>query len=243
MAITYLADNAYFPYGLKDDALLTQRLLTLFEQAISALNPSLVVVACNTASTIGLSALRQRFSVPFVGVVPAIKPAAALTQTGTIGLLATPATIARPYTQQLIQDFAPHAKVLRYGSSQLVSMAEHWLAGSRLCPNALLTELNGLLQQPCGDQIDTLVLACTHFPLLKQALMDVAPRPLHWVDSGHAVAKRLAHYLPAQLPHNPSAHPLHFYHTAPLTAPTALPVAITQYFQSPVVVNLRLFPV
>ncbi len=240
----YLADNAYFPYGLKPDELLTQRIIHVLSQAIAQLQPHLVVVACNTASTLALTALRQRFDLPFVGVVPAIKPAAGLTQTGTIGLLATPATIARPYTQQLIADFAPNATVLRYGSSRLVTLAEAFLAGQTLNREALQAELNGLLQQPGGEAMDPLVLACTHFPLLKAQLMAISPRPLHWVDSGQAVAKRVGSYLPQSAASPPApCLTLPVYHTGPLTSAQALPVEIARYFQAQLVVSLRYFPV
>ncbi len=244
--ISYLADNAFFPYGLKSDAALTARILCVLRQAIDLIKPDIVVVACNTASTIVLAELRQAFILPFVGVVPAIKPAAALTQTRTLGILATPATINRAYTDQLIADFAQDIRVIRHGSRQLVLMAEAQLLGQPAEPAALLQELNGLLLQPGGAAIDTIVLACTHFPLLKQELMAVCPRPMVWVDSGLAVAKRVGGWL-QQLAVNPKPlqpyATIQFYHTGEFSEYRHLPQAIALQLDSSQAVELCYFGV
>jgi len=154
--------------------------------------PDLIVVACNTASTIALAAVRAALSVPVVGVVPPIKPAAALTRSGVIGLLATPATIARAYTDKLIADFAPNAHVVRVGSAALVVAAEAKLRGEPSPAAAVENAVADLFAPPFGARLDVVALACTHFPLLTDELKAVAPRPCAWLDSGEAVARRVA---------------------------------------------------
>lgn len=215
--ISYLADTAYFPYGTKSDAELIPRIEALIGQAITALAPDIIVIACNTASTLALAHLRGRFALPFVGVVPAIKPAALLTRSKTIALLATPATISRPYTAQLINDFANNCQVVRFGSSTLVTMAEASLCGTTPELAAIEQELAGLFTQPEGRSIDTVVLACTHFPLLVDALKQAAPHIHHWVDSGAAVARQVGVWLQKVPPSISSAGPVEFFSTQKYT--------------------------
>ncbi len=200
--ITYAADRSYFPYGLKQDAELTARIVSQVESLYRKINPDLVVVACNTASTLALDTLRAEFPCPFVGVVPAIKPAAKLSDTGVIGVLATPATINRPYTHKLVQDFAPSHEVLMYGSDALVSLAEDKIATGTFDETLLEQELHDLFNQKRGQEIDTVVLACTHFPLLKFEFISWAQREcktITWVDSGEAIADRVKNLLENRL--------------------------------------------
>ena len=196
--LIFVSDKTYFPYGDKPDSELIVRICNQMEHMISTHKPDLVVVACNTASTIALNALRQRFTTPFVGVVPAIKPAVKLSKTGVIGLLATPATSNRQYTHQLIEDFAKDSSVVIHGSKSLVTEAELCLIGKIPDYKLLETELNTLFAMPRGEQIDTIVLACTHFPLLRSALNEIAEqlnKTITWVDSGEAIARRVASLL------------------------------------------------
>ncbi len=191
---TYAADRAYFPYGVKQDTELTARIVSQVESLYRKIQPDLVVVACNTASTLALETLRAEFPCPFVGVVPAIKPAAKLTRTGVIGVLATPATVNRPYTRTLIEDFAPNHNVVMYGSDTLVALAEDKITKGILDEKQLSQELTLLFAQPQGQEIDTVVLACTHFPLLKPELIYWAQKEnktITWVDSGQAIADRV----------------------------------------------------
>src|SRR5215510_1515846 len=90
--LIYAADNAAFPYGAWDEPELVRRIVVVVGKLIAATRPDLVVIACNTASTLALSSLREHYEVPFVGTVPAIKPAAEQTKSGMIGVLATPGT-------------------------------------------------------------------------------------------------------------------------------------------------------
>ncbi len=198
--LDYLADNAWLPYGLKSDAELRTRVPALLGRVAAQWAPDAVVVACNTASTIALEPLRAALDVPVIGVVPPIKPAAALTRTGVIGLLATPATVQRAYTNDLIAQFAADKHVVRFGSAALVQAAEEKLAGA---PSAVIAEavteaVEGLFGAPGCGQIDVVALACTHFPLLHAELDAAAPRACVWLNSGEAIARRVAHVLIAE---------------------------------------------
>ena len=192
LEIDYAADNAWLPYGAKPDAAIRERVPTLLAALREQCTPDLIVMACNTASTIALDAARAAITVPIVGVVPPIKPAAELTRTGVIGLLATPATVARAYTDGLIARFAADKRVIRFGSTALVTAAEAVLAGRPIDQAAIAEAINGLFGAKGGSEIDVVALACTHFPLLQSELAAAAPRPCTWLDSGAAIARRVA---------------------------------------------------
>ena len=190
----YLFDNAYFPYGELPRKKLVKRLTQLLTDFLQQYPADLVVIACNSASTIALEDLRVHFSIPIVGVVPAIKPATLVTRNNIIGLLATPGTIERVYTNTLIEQFAAGKTVLRIGSTQLVKLAEDKLMGK----NLLQSDFNAILAPWLKDQDnmpDTLVLGCTHFPLLKDEITACFTRPIFLVDSGEAIAVRVQQLL------------------------------------------------
>jgi glutamate racemase len=194
--IDYLADLAAFPYGIKSEEQIISRVTTLVDKLGKSLQPSVIVVACNTASTVALDAIRQQTRTPVVGVVPAIKPAAAMSETGIIGVLATEGTVNRRYTHQLIREFAQSRTVVLHGSSQLVHLAEQKLRNVPFPPEAVQQELIPLFDK--APEMDTVVLACTHFPLLKNEFAASFPQVKFWVDSGLAIAKRVEHLLSAQ---------------------------------------------
>lgn len=185
----YLFDNEAYPYGELKPERLTERVTLLVGAMVKKANIDMVVIACNSASTVVLPALRQQLSIPVVGVVPAIKPAALLSQK-SIGLIATPATVARQYTHDLILKFAPSTPVKLLGSTRLVTMAEEKLRGRPVA----LEELKQLLN-PLIGQIDVAVLGCTHFPLLRDEIQEVLGKDVVLVDSGIAIAKRVAELL------------------------------------------------
>lgn len=189
--LDFLADTEFFPYGDRDHEEIIARCCELIARRLSDQPAAAVVVACNTASTVALPALRERLSIPVVGVVPAIKPAARLSATRQIGLLATPATIRRPYIDQLVSEFAPHCHLTRIGDGRLVHWIENWARGSEL-PEA---DLSAVLEPFRASQVDTVVLGCTHYPLIAQTLAALLPQVLHWVDSGEAIARRVEHLL------------------------------------------------
>jgi glutamate racemase len=189
--LLYAADNAFFPFGTKPEAALIVRVEQVLTDLARRFAPDVVVIACNTASTVALPAVRAALAAPVVGTVPAIKPAAETSVTRTIGLLGTPGTVRRRYTQALIDEFAGDCTVIRHGSAELVELAEQKLRDESVDATAIDDALAGLWRQPGGDRIDTVVLACTHFPLLGLELAAHAPRPLRWIDSGEAIARRV----------------------------------------------------
>lgn len=203
--LVYVADNAGYPYGTRSEAEINARVPALLGRLVERYRPRLVVIACNTASTIALATVRAALDLPVVGTVPAIKPAAEASRTRTIGVLGTQATVRQPYVDRLSVEFASDCTVLRHGSAKLVELAEAKLRGVPADSAAYAHELAGLLGQPGGDALDVVALACTHFPLVADELAAVAPRPLTFVDGGAGIARRVAHLLaganwPAQRP-------------------------------------------
>ncbi len=188
--VDYAADNGFFPYGDKTDAALQARLPDLAARLVDAAQPDVFVMACNTASTLALDAVRAKLDIPVVGTVPAIKPAASLSQTGTIGLLATPGTIRRTYTAALVEAFARDIKVIMHGSMDLVRLAERHAAGEAIPLQAFRRALEPLFVQAGAEAIDTIVLACTHFPLIRGELAATVPHAVSFVDSGEAIARQ-----------------------------------------------------
>jgi glutamate racemase len=189
--LAYCCDNLNFPYGTKSDAEVLACASHVALRFAEAAAMDVLVVACNTASTIVLPSLRQKLSIPVVGVVPAIKPAAQASISKVIGILATPATIRRPYLDDLIQEFASDCEVVRVGSSRMVVMAEEKLRGKPIADLEIRQEVDEIIKGS-GRGLDQLVLGCTHFPLLLDELRRVIPQSVHFVDSGAAVAARVA---------------------------------------------------
>lgn len=186
----YLMDNQLFPYGIQPDHVLIERIVSLCHKACAQGAIDVLVIACNTASTLALPALREVLKIPVIGVVPAIKTAAQLSHSKHIALLATPATIDRPYIDQLISDHGQGCQVTRMGSSELVRLAEDYWFHGILNPQALAEILSPLKT----TKIDQMVLGCTHFPLLSQHISQLYPR-VNLVDSGDAIARRLCFVL------------------------------------------------
>jgi glutamate racemase len=194
--IVYAADNAGYPYGTKSEAEIAARVPALLGRLVERYRPRLVVIACNTASTIALAHVRSALDVPVVGTVPAIKPAAALSKTRVIGVLGTDATVRQSYVDRLAAEFAGDCLVLRHGSAELVDLAEAKLRGEAADPEAYRAILAGLTDQPGGDRLDTVVLACTHFRLVEPELR--AARAIAYVDGAHGIARRIAHLTQGQ---------------------------------------------
>lgn len=190
-AFVYAADDAGFPYGPLAPAVLRRRVELVLGDLIGRYAPDLVVIACNTASTLVLPHLRARFAVPFVGTVPAVKPAAALSRSGRISVLATPGTVARDYTRDLIESYAAGRQVTLVGSPRLAAMAEAELAGTPVADEALGAEIAPCFVADGGGRTDVVVLACTHYPLLLPRLRRLAPWPVTWLDPAPAIARRV----------------------------------------------------
>jgi glutamate racemase len=190
--IVYVADSAGYPYGTRSPSEIAARVPALLGRLAERYDPAAIVIACNTASTIALDAVRAALDLPIVGTVPAIKPAAACSKTRTIGVLGTDATIVQPYVDRLAAEFAADCIVIRHGSAELVDVAEAVMRDERIDLAAFDRALDGLLGQPGGEAIDTIVLACTHFPLVEGELAAAAPRPLAFVDGNAGIARRVA---------------------------------------------------
>jgi len=187
----YLADDAGFPYGNRPEAALIARIVEVIGAAIAKHTPDLVVIACNTASTIVLPHLRERYRVPFVGTVPAIKPACAGSKSKRVSVLGTLATVKREYTKALIRDFGQGCDVTLVGSGQLAGIAEAALRGEPVEDAAIAAELAPCFVDRDGRRTDTVALACTHFPLLLAWLDRLAPWPVAWIDPAPAIARRV----------------------------------------------------
>lgn len=193
--VVYVADNAGFPYGTKTEMEVATRVCAVLGRLTERYRPRLAVIACNTASTIALAHVRAVLEVPVVGTVPAVKPAALATRSGVIGVLGTQATVRQPYVDRLVEEFAGGMTVLRHGSAALVEAAEAKLRGRAVDPAVYAREMGGLLGQLGGDRLDAVVLACTHFPLLRDELAAASPAGVGFIDSGQGIARRTAHLL------------------------------------------------
>lgn len=197
--LIYVSDQAALPYGEKTEAEIAARVCGMLGRLAERYHPRLICIACNTASTIALGMVREVLEVPVVGTVPAIKPAAALTRTGVIGLLGTAATIRQAYVDNLEAEFAAGKQLIRYAAPELVAAAELKLRGGTPDPAVFDRAVAGLRSQPGGDRIDTVVLACTHFPLLEEELARAFGPGVGFVDGAQGIARRIA-YLTAGQP-------------------------------------------
>ncbi|HKT86720.1 MAG TPA: glutamate racemase [Novosphingobium sp.] len=192
MPVIYAADTAGLPYGEKTEAQVAARVAGLLGRMTERFRPRLVCIACNTASTIALGMVREVLEVPIVGTVPAIKPAAAMTRTGVIGLLGTGATIRQAYVDRLEREFASDKTLLRHGAPCLVEAAEAKLRGEKVDPAAIAEAADALRARPRGEQIDTVVLACTHFPLLGAELAEAFGPGVQFVHGAAGIARQIA---------------------------------------------------
>jgi glutamate racemase len=197
----YAADDLGFPYGPKSEAEVVFLVLRAMEKLIAEHAPDCVVIACNTASTLVLPHLRARWpQTPFVGTVPAIKPAAEQSQSRMISILATPGTVTRDYTFELIEKFAGHCDVALVGSKNLAGLAEDFVHGETISEDEVGAEIAPCFVEKEGRRTDSIVLACTHYPLLLEIFDRIAPWPLRWVDPAPAIARRMDHVLSARFP-------------------------------------------
>lgn len=226
--IVYVADNGGFPYGTKTEAELTARVPALLGRLVERYRPRLVVIPCNTASVIALAPIRAALDLPVVGTVPAIKPAALVSKTRVLGVLGTEATVRQPYVDRLSAEFAADCTVLRQGSAALVQLAEDKLRGLPVDREVIAAELDKLLRQPDGDRIDTVVLACTHFPLLLEELSAVAPPTITFIDSAEGIARRVAALTEGQNWPNEAPAGIAVF-TAPLTLSPALSATLGDF--------------
>ena len=196
--VIYAADNGGLPYGPKSEAEVAARVCGLLGRMSERYRPRLICIACNTASTIALGMVRDVLAVPIVGTVPAIKPAAALTRSGVIGLLGTAATIRQGYVDRLEAEFAADKRLLRFAAGDLVGAAEAKLRGMPVDPAVYARAAAGLRGSPGGADIDTVVLACTHFPLLRDELQQAFGPQVQLIDGAAGLARRITHLTQGQ---------------------------------------------
>ena len=190
--VVYAADSAGFPYGKRSEAEIASRVPALLGRLVERFHPRLAVIACNTASTIALDHVRSALDLPVVGTVPAIKPAAEMSKTRVIGVLGTEATVRQPYVDDLAARFAADCAIVRHGSPELVELAEAKLGAEPVSLDAVRAAARPMFDAPGGERIDTVVLACTHFPLLEDELRATFPG-IAYVDGGPGIARRIAY--------------------------------------------------
>jgi glutamate racemase len=192
----YAADEAGFPYGDLSESVLVVRVVAVMDRLIARYSPDVIVIACNTASTLVLPHLRERFpEIPFIGTVPAIKPAAMQSRTRLVSVLATPGTVARDYTRDLVRVYAADCSVTLVGSTELASLAEAFMQGEAIDEGAILGEIAPAFVAAGDQRTDCVVLACTHYPLLLSFFERMSPWPVEWIDPARAIARRTDHVL------------------------------------------------
>ncbi|AQT04115.1 glutamate racemase [Acetobacter persici] len=230
VSVSYLADTAVFPYGEQDDAFLTDRIVSLLSAAIRRLRPQAVVVACNTASTLALDALRASCpEMPFIGCVPPIRWAARTTRTHVIGLLATRATSTRPYLSRLQALYAPDCTLIAHAAPGLAACAEQVFRGHPVPDEVIRAEIDGLFTRDCSAQLDTVGLGCTHYTFLLDQLRAVSPPGITWLDPAEAVARHTATVLESLLDNIPAPEPARAWFTAEPPESSALVRALPAY--------------
>ena len=225
----YVADDAGFPYGNQPEAALIARIVDVVGTAIAEHKPDLVVVACNTASTLALAQLRAAYSVPFVGTVPAIKPACAQSKSKRIAVLGTQSTVSREYTRALIREFAGDCNVVLVGSPKLAGHAEMELAGTPASDADIKSEIAPCFGEgPPEHYTDTIVLACTHYPLLLERFRALQAWPVDWLDPAPAIARRVADLMRERPPGPVGERPRIFFTSGKAPA-QALAAALATY--------------
>ncbi len=197
--IVYVADDEAFPYGAWDQEKLVPRIVEVVSRAIEEHQPCLTIIACNTASTIAMEPLRAKFDIPFVGTVPAIKPAAQFTRSGHFSVLATKGTVKRQYTKDLISEFAADKHVKLVGSESLAKIAEYHLTGGNVDMDEVRAQIAPCFVEQDGKRTDIVVLACTHFPFLTNQFREVAPWPVDWLNPAEPIARQARRLLKSRL--------------------------------------------
>jgi glutamate racemase len=229
----YVADDVFFPYGHHSEDEIVARVVPLMGELIAAHRPDLVVIACNTMSVSVMAPLRAAYAVPFVGTVPAVKPACAASTTKRVSVLGTKATVKREYTQALIRDHAQACTVTLVGSPNLASLAEAELNGQAIGDDDILAEIAPCFVDDGGLRTDAVVLACTHYPLLQDRMIALAPWPVAWIDPAPAIARRVVDLLGQALPNVPAA-PTSFVYTSGRAPSAQLAKALVPLLGSPV---------
>ena len=226
----YAADDLGFPYGSRPEGEVVSLVMNAMERLIGAEKPDCVVIACNTASTLALPHLREKWpDIPFVGTVPAIKPAAEFSSTRMISILATPGTVSRDYTRDLVEKFANHCEVTLVGAKKLASLAEAFMHGEALDHAEIAAEIAPCFVAAGSRRTDCVVLACTHYPLLRDIFVRLAPWPVHWIDPAPAIARRADHVLREKFPSTGQGGGFAFRYTSGAAPDTRLRAALRAF--------------
>ena len=233
----YVADDVFFPYGHHSEDEIIARVVPLVGAWIAAHAPDLVVIACNTMSVSVMAPLRAAYGVPFVGTVPAVKPACAASTTKRVSVLGTRATVKREYTQALIRDHASACTVTLVGSPNLATLAEAELNGAAIPDDAIRAEIAPCFTETDGLRTDAVVLACTHYPLLLQRMIALAPWPVAWIDPAPAIARRVKDLLGPAGHGTPDAPS--FAYTSGCAPSAPLAKALAPFFGSAALVTAR----
>lgn len=184
--IIYFSDNLNSPYGNKSKKEIQDLSLKNSSWLIDK-GCKIIVVACNTATTNSISLLRESFKLPFIGVEPAIKPAAINTKTGNIGVLATKGTLNSNLFNITSNDYCSEINIIEKNGNGLVEMIENGILNGIEIEKLLIRFLNPMV----NSNIDHLVLGCTHYPLIKNSIRKILPENIKILDSGEAVAKQI----------------------------------------------------
>lgn len=222
VGIDYVADLAVFPYGNLEPGVLIDRVVSLMDKALAVFDPAAMVIACNTASTLVLPPLRARFKLPIVGTVPAVKPAAEHSRSRLVSVLATPGTVKRDYTRDLIDTFGGDCQFTLVGSKTLAGLAERSFAGESVSDAEFASEIAPCFVEQGGRRTDTVVLACTHYPLVLDRLEALAPWPVEWIDPAPAIARRVATVTTGAGPSRDDGLPNRFFSTGRQPSPDML---------------------
>jgi glutamate racemase len=228
--IVYAADDAAFPYGGLSEEALVARVKTVMARLIGETEPDIVVIACSTASTLALPPLRAAHpGLPFVGTVPAIKPAAAASRSRLISVLATRGTVARDYTHALVRDYAGNCEVTLVGSPMLAVLAERVMRGEAVEDAEIEREIAPCFVERDGRRTDQIVLACTHFPLIADRIERLSPWPVGFIDPAQAIARRLDALIGAARPGASKVHEGAAFFTSGEDPPEALQKTLLRY--------------
>ncbi|MDO8312576.1 MAG: glutamate racemase [Sideroxyarcus sp.] len=193
--LIYIADSAHVPYGDKSASYIEQRSLILTRFLVSQ-GADAIVIACNTATAAAVASLRSQFSIPIVGMEPAVKPAVAASKSGVVGVLATVGTLESARFAALLEKYAGDVEILTQGCPGLVEQVELGELNSAKTRDLVERYTAPLLARGA----DTLILGCTHYPFLAPLIREVVGANITLVDTGAAVARQLQRRMQTELP-------------------------------------------
>jgi len=205
--LIYVADSGHVPYGDKSPYYIEQRSLALTRFLI-AHGADAIVIACNTATAAAAATVRSQFSIPIIGMEPAVKPAVAATRSGVVGVMATVGTLESARFAALLERYGEEVEIVTQGCPGLVEQVEQGELNSAQTRALIARYVAPLLARGA----DTLILGCTHYPFLAPLIREVVGTEITLVDTGQAVARQLKHRILTELPvRHPGAAPAQFF--------------------------------